>query len=189
MITKAEKRVLLPARSLWKPVLIATLLALLVLFAFGLRRDASFMPSARIGRLLPDFSLAALDGDATIKSASIVGTPHIINFWASWCGACREEHAVLVGLGERFAKDPSVRMLGINYRDTRANAGQFLKKMGAFPYPSALDPDARTGVDFGVFGLPETFFVDAGGIVRARHIGPLTPAAAETYLALIGAGR
>ena len=105
------------------------------------------------------------------------------------CGACREEHAVLVGLGERFAKDPSVRMLGINYRDTRANAGQFLKKMGAFPYPSAVDPDARTGVDFGVFGLPETFFIDAGGIVRARHIGPLTPTAAETYLALIGAGR
>jgi len=189
MMMGLEDRAPLPARAWWKPVLIAALLALLVLFAFGLQRDASFMPSARVGRLLPDFSLAALDGQSTIKSASIVGTPHIINFWASWCGACRDEHAVLVGLGERFANDPGVRLLGINHRDTRANAEQFLKKMGAFPYPSVVDPDARTGVDFGVFGLPETFFVDAGGIVRARHIGPLTPAAAETYLALIGVVR
>ena len=163
--------------------------ALLVLFACGLRRDASFMPSALVGRLVPDFELVALDGEGTITRASVFGKPHVINFWASWCGACREEHAVLIKLGERFSNDASVRILGINYRDTNNNAGQFLKRLGAFPYRSAVDPQARTGVDFGVFGLPETFFVDARGIVRARHIGPLTEAAAEKYLALIGVGR
>lgn len=167
-------------------MLIVALLALLVLFAFGLRRDASFMPSALVGRLLPDFSLPLLGGDDNVRRAGLLGKPHIINFWASWCGACRQEHAVLVKLGQRFADDTSVGMLGINYRDTKSNAETFLKKMGAFPYASGVDPEARTGVDFGVFGLPETFFVDAKGIVRARHIGPLTETAAEKYLAMIG---
>lgn len=173
----------------WKPVLIVALIALFVLFAVGLRRDSSFMPSALVGRLLPDFSLPLLEGDGTIKRAGVLGQPHIINFWASWCGACRAEHAVLVKLGQRFADGSRLRMLGINYRDTKGNADRFLSRMGAFPYASGMDSEARTGVDFGVFGLPETFFVDAKGIVRARHIGPLTEDAAEKYLALIGGDR
>lgn len=175
-----------PVWPWWKLALMTGVTALLVLFAFGLRRDASFMPSALEGRLVPDFELVALDGEGTITRASVLGKPHIINFWASWCGACREEHGVLVKLGKRFSDDAGVGMLGINYRDTKRNAEQFLKRLGPFPYQSAVDPQARTGVDFGVFGLPETFFVDASGIVRARHIGPLTEAAAERYLALIG---
>lgn len=189
MTVGVENRMLRSQWQWWKPVLMVALFALLVLFAFGLRRDSSFMPSALVGRLLPDFTLPLLEGGGTIKRAGVLGQPHIINFWASWCGACREEHAVLVKLGQRLADGSRVRMLGINYRDTKSNADRFLSRMGAFPYASGIDPEARTGVDFGVFGLPETFFVDAKGIVRARHIGPLTEAAAEKYLALIGGDR
>lgn len=189
MTASAEDRAIRAPWQWWKPLLIVVLLALLVLFAFGLRRDSSFMPSALVGRLVPDFSLAQLDGAGTVDRASIIGQPHIINFWASWCGACREEHPVLIKLGQRFAGSSKVRMLGINYRDTKSNADRFLDRMGVFPYASGMDTEARTGVDFGVFGLPETFFVDAKGIVRARHIGPLSEADAEKYLALIGGDR
>lgn len=170
----------------WKATLIGVLVSLLVLFAFGLRRDASFMPSALVGRTLPDFELATLGGGETIRTADIVGKPHVINFWASWCSACRAEHEVLVDLGRILGGEDKIRVIGINYRDSQENAERFLKELGAFPYPSAVDPKARTGVDFGVFGLPETFFVDASGRIRGRHIGPLTRPDAEKYIRLLG---
>jgi len=186
MTRTADGRLWRMAVQSWKFVLLAALSALVALFALGLGRDASFMPSALVGRMVPDFSLAALDGNRTITRADVLGTPHVINFWASWCGACREEHEVLIKLGKRYADADSVRLLGVNYRDTRANAERFLSQLGHFPYASVADPLARTGMDFGVFGLPETFFVDARGIVRARHIGPLDENSAAKYLALIG---
>ena len=169
----------------WKATLLGVLVGLLVLFAYGLKRDPSFMPSALVGRTLPTFELASLDGDGTIRTADIVGKPHVINFWASWCSACRAEHKVLVELGQILGRDDKIRIIGINYQDRQADAERFLNEFGAFPYPSALDPNARTGVDFGVFGLPETFFVDANGTVRARHIGPLTIPDAEKYIRLL----
>lgn len=186
MTTLTNKFFLKGSWQWWQPLLIGILVALLVLLAFGLRRDASSMPSALIGRIVPDFSLSTLDGNSPIHRADLFGKPAIINFWASWCGACRQEHAVLIKLGQRLTEHGDVRMLGINYKDTTTNAERFLKLMGAFPYPSVLDVDARTGIDFGVFGLPETYFVDARGVVRARHIGPLTEADAEKYLRIIG---
>lgn len=172
---------------LWKLALVAGVLSLLVLFGFGLRRDPDFMPSALVGRKLPEFTLPYIDGQSQLTSAGLIGKPTIVNFWASWCGACRDEHGVLLELGRRYGAEGNVRLLGINYRDTRENAGRFLERMGAFPYASVADQDARTGMDFGVFGLPETFFVDRTGIVRARHIGPLSIEAAEKYLAIIEA--
>ena len=171
--------------SWWKAVLLCFLVSLLVLFAFGLRRDSSFMPSALLGRSLPVFELATLSGGNTLRSTDLVGKPHIINFWASWCGACRTEHGVLVGLGKTLGVSGKVAMIGINYRDTKDAAEQFLKDRGAFPYPSGLDPDARTGIDFGVFGLPETFFIDAQGTIRARHIGALSKPDAERFLQML----
>lgn len=189
MTTTANGTLLhLVARS-WRIALLGGMVALLALFAVGLRRDASFMPSALVGRVVPDFALPALDGKSQISRQGLLGKPLVINFWASWCGACREEHSVLVKLGKRFAGTGRVRFLGINYKDTPDGAEQFMSRMGPFPYNSAVDAQARTGVDFGVFGLPETFFVDANGTVRARHIGPLDEAAAGKYLALIGGER
>ncbi len=169
----------------WKATLLGILVSLLVLLAFGLRRDPSFMPSALVGRTLPDFELATLGGEGTIRTADIIGKPHVINFWASWCSACRAEHEVLVDLGRILGGEDKIRILGINYQDTQESAERFLKERGAFPYPSAVDPNARTGVDFGVFGLPETFFVDASGTIRGRHIGPLSIPDAEKYIRLL----
>ncbi len=174
-----------PLFSWWKAALLSVLVSLLTLFAVGLRRDPTFMPSALIGRTLPDFELATLAGDKPIRGSELIGKPHVINFWASWCGACRAEHAVLVDLGTALGVADKVGMIGINYRDAKDAAARFLKERGAFPYPSALDPEARTGVDFGVFGLPETFFVDAHGVIIARHIGALTKPDAEKYLRLL----
>ncbi|MEQ1716910.1 MAG: redoxin family protein [Hyphomicrobium sp.] len=173
----------------WKAALLGVLISLLVLFAFGLRRDPTFMPSALVGRTLPGFELATLGEGKPIRSADFIGKPHVINFWASWCGACRTEHAVLVDLGRTLGVTNKVGVIGINYRDTKVAAERFLKERGAFPYPSALDPDARTGVDFGVFGLPETFFVDARGMIKARHIGALTKPDAEKYLRMLESGQ
>jgi len=169
----------------WKATLVGALVGLLVLLAFGLKRDPSFMPSALVGRTLPGFELATLGGGGTIRTADIVGKPHVINFWASWCSACRAEHEVLVDLGRILGNEEQIRIIGINYQDTQEGAERFLKELGAFPYPSAVDPNARTGVDFGVFGLPETFFVDASGTIRGRHIGPLTRPDAEKYIRLL----
>ncbi len=174
-----------PAFSWWKVALLSFLIALLVLFAFGLRRDSTFMPSALVGRTLPGFDLATLGTDKRILTADIIGKPHVINLWASWCGACRTEHAVLVDLGQTLSATNKIGILGINYRDSQDAAARFLAERGAFPYPSGLDPDARTGIDFGVFGLPETFFVDARGIIKARHIGALTKADAQNYLRML----
>lgn len=185
-VTEAPTQTERPWRTWWwKATLLGVLAVLLVLFAFGLKRDPSFMPSALVGRTLPNFELATLGGEGVIRSADIIGKPHVINFWASWCGACRTEHEVLVDLGRILGSKGDIRIIGINYRDTRENAERFLKELGAFPYPSAVDPKARTGVDFGVFGLPETFFVDASGTIRARHIGPLSIPDAEKYLRLL----
>ncbi len=109
----------------WKATLLGVLVGLLVLFAYGLKRDPSFMPSALVGRTLPTFELASLDGDGTIRTADIVGRPHVINFWASWCSACRAEHKVLVELGQILGRDDKIRIIGINYQDRQADAEQF----------------------------------------------------------------
>lgn len=185
-MTAAANKLQHVASQFWKVALLGGMLALLTLFAFGLKRDASFMPSALVGRTVPNFSLQSLDGKSLIKSQDLLGKPLVINFWASWCGACRQEHSALVKLGHRYEGADRVRLLGINYKDTTENAEQYLRRLGPFPYDSAVDQFARTGVDFGVFGLPETFFIDAKGIVRARHIGPLDEAQSVGYLALIG---
>jgi len=173
----------------WKPLLLIATVGLLGLFALGLGRDPTFMPSALVGRAVPEFELATLSAAGKTRSGDLAGNPLIINFWASWCGACRSEHDTLLKLGRELQGAGQVRILGINHRDTGSNAERFLSSLGAFPYPSAIDADGRTGVDFGVFGLPETFFVDATGIVRARHIGPLNERDVSRYLAVIGVER
>ena len=172
-------------RGWWKPLLLGLLASLMILFGLSLGRDSSVLPSALVGKPAPSFALARLGGGEAVRLDTQGGKPTIVNFWASWCGACRAEHDVLVDLGSVAASE-GVRLIGVNYRDTATNAAKFLDDRGAFPFPSGVDPDGRTGIDFGVYGLPETFFIAADGRVMARHVGPLTHADAAGYLRKLG---
>jgi len=154
-----------------------------VLFA-GLGRDPAEIPSPLIGKPMPAFSGPSLDGQ-TLSSTTLAGTPMIVNFWASWCiPACVDEHPVLMEAAARYADE--VQLVGILYDDTLVDALDFLVRYGDGGWPHLIDESGAVALAFGVLGPPETFFVDANGIVRAKHYGPLTEATMAHNLALIG---
>ena len=153
-----------------------------VLFT-GLGRDPSEIASPLIGQPLPSFSASTMDGK-TLATADLAGRPAIINFWASWCiPACVEEHPVLM---DTAAAHPEVQLVGVLYQDTTTDALAFLARYGDGGWPHLVDPDGAIALDFGVTAPPETYFVDANGIVRAKHYGPLTAEAMAGYLELLG---
>ena len=145
----------------------------------GLKLDPREVPSPLIGKPAPDFALTRLDDPAkTIRRADMIGKVWILNVWASWCVACRQEHPLLV----EFAKTKNVPLYGLNYKDQRAEGQGWLQQFGN-PYDASLfDNDGRVGIDFGVYGVPETFVVDGGGVIRMKHIGPLTPEVLATKI-------
>jgi cytochrome c biogenesis protein CcmG, thiol:disulfide interchange protein DsbE len=141
-------------------------------------RNPAEVPSALINKPVPAFSLAPLEGLLTegkpvpgFSNEDLKGRVTVVNVWASWCAPCRQEHPLLVDL----AKDPSVRVVGINQRDNPDNARRFLGTLGN-PYSAVgVDPNGRASIDWGVYGVPETFIVGPDGTIRHKHIGPLTP--------------
>jgi cytochrome c biogenesis protein CcmG/thiol:disulfide interchange protein DsbE len=150
----------------------------------GLGRDPSEIPSPLIGKPMPAFDLVALDG-SDISSADLAGRPMVVNFWASWCiPACVDEHPVLLDTQAQLGDE--VQLVGILYHDQPADAREFLVRYGDGGWPNGDDSSGAVPRAFGVLGPPETFFVDADGIVRAKHYGPLTEADMATNLALIG---
>lgn len=154
-----------------------------VLFT-GLGRDPSEIPSPLVGKPMPAFSLPALDGQM-LDSSQLAGTPTVINFWASWCiPQCVEEHPVLMDLAARYGDE--VQLVGILFDNEPQDALQFLVRYGDGGWPQLDDDSGSVALAFGVLAPPETFFVDAEGIVRAKHYGPLTEAAMARNLALIG---
>lgn len=170
-------------RARW---LLIPLLALPIgwILFIGLGRDPSEIPSPLIGQPMPSFALDTLDG-GTFSSADVAGQPTVINFWASWCKpACVEEHPVLLDAQDRYGDQ--VRLVGVLYDDNPADALEFLVTYGDGGWPQTDDGDGAVALAYGVLGPPETFFVDADGIVRAKHYGPLTDAALQDYLAQIG---
>ena len=145
---------------------------LAIFLGAGLKLDPREVPSPLIGKPAPDFKLTRLDdASTTITRADMLGKVWILNVWASWCVACREEHPLLVD----FARRKLVPVYGLNYKDVRADGLLWLSRMGD-PYDASLfDADGRVGIDYGVYGVPETFVIDRQGVVRFKHIGPLTP--------------
>lgn len=145
---------------------------LAIFLAVGLNRNPREVPSPLIGKPAPTFALATLhEPQRTLTTQDLRGRAWMLNVWASWCVACREEHPLLVA----FAKTKSVPLYGLNYKDQRDAGIRWLNALGN-PYDASLfDADGRLGLDFGVYGVPETFIVDAQGIIRFKHIGPLTP--------------
>ena len=138
--------------------------------------NPSELPSAMIDKPAPDFTLPALlDDKPGLARADLGGKPMLVNFFASWCVPCRAEHATLSG----FAASGRVPVVGIAYKDKLAESKRFLAELGD-PYERiGVDADGRTAIDFGVYGVPETYIVDAAGKIRFRWVGPLTPEALE----------
>ncbi len=160
------------------PGILFLMLAGLFLFQLVQGRNPAEVPSVLINKPVPAFSLAPLEG-LTAGGKPVPGFSHedlkgrvtVVNVWASWCGPCRQEHPLLVDL----AGDPSVRLVGINQRDNPDNARRFLGTLGN-PYAAVgVDPNGRASIDWGVYGVPETFIVGPDGTIRHKHIGPLTP--------------
>jgi cytochrome c biogenesis protein CcmG/thiol:disulfide interchange protein DsbE len=169
------------ARWLLLPVLAIPLAW--ILFT-GLGRDPSEIPSPLVGEPMPAFELVTLDG-TVFASSSLAGRPAVINFWASWCiPQCVVEHPVLLDTAERHADD--VQIVGILYNNDPADARAFLVRYGDGGWPNVDDATGAVALDFGVLAPPETFFVDAAGIVRSKHYGPLTDADMAAGLELIG---
>jgi cytochrome c biogenesis protein CcmG, thiol:disulfide interchange protein DsbE len=135
-------------------------------------RDPHELPSAMIDRPAPRFALAGLDGSAGLDRQELgAGNVAIVNFFASWCVPCRLEQPLLMGLGKELA----VPLYGIAWEDKADDAAQYLKELGD-PYNSVgLDESGRVGINFGVYGVPETYVVDKEGRIRLRVVGPLTP--------------
>jgi cytochrome c biogenesis protein CcmG/thiol:disulfide interchange protein DsbE len=170
----------------WRRAAIATAAAvpLVALFAYGMTRDPREIPSPLPGRAAPDFALEVIragdepatgglqPGD-TLRSSELRGQVVVLNFWASWCLACRDEHEVLSAAARTYA-DRGVRFVGVLYNDRPAAGLEWIAQMGGQSYPAVLDPRSRTAIDFGLYGVPETFIIGPDGVVAYKHIGPVT---------------
>ncbi|WP_074221533.1 DsbE family thiol:disulfide interchange protein [Rhodovulum sp. ES.010] len=154
-------------------------IGLAALFFFGMQgsSDRDRLPSTLIGKPAPALELEPLEGSVFGDAALRAGGVTLVNFWASWCGPCRDEHPVL----ETLAED-GVTIYGVNYKDKPRNALRFLDDLGN-PYAAiAADREGRAAIEWGVYGVPETFVVDGEGRVVLRHPGPLTEQVVETTL-------
>ena len=158
------------SRRLYTLVPVLLLIAGLTgLFAFGLSRDPTLIRSALIGRPAPGFALQTLDGDRTVRLSDLRGQVVVVNFWASWCAACREEHPNFIAAWTRY-QDQGVVILGVMFQDSPSAARDFMKQEGG-DWPILVDPGERTALAYGVYGVPETFFIGKNGTVAYKQVG------------------
>ena len=174
----------------WVFVPLALFLGMAVFLAVGLTRNPQEIPSPLIGQPAPAFRLSVVGGPGVFGAEQFKGQLTLVNLWATWCAGCKEEHPILMAL----ARQPGLQMVGINYKELQASelSGQdplspeavqkatarsqaWLQKQGQAFGVNLLDLDGRVGMDFGVYGLPETYLVDRQGVVRFKHAGALTP--------------
>lgn len=151
---------------------IAVCAALVLVLKAGFGRDPHAVPFLLSGKPAPAFTLRALDSGQPVSLAQFRGRPVVINFWASWCGPCRQEHPVLDWGARTFGSQ--AQFLGIVFEDTEENALGVLQEQGA-TFPQLIDPRSRVSVDYGVSGVPETYFITADGVILGKHVGPIDP--------------
>jgi cytochrome c biogenesis protein CcmG/thiol:disulfide interchange protein DsbE len=158
-------------RNRWAAVaaVLAGVILLTALFAFGLRRDPTALDDVLVGRQAPRFDLPTLAGSGTVDLDDLRGQLVVVNFWASWCVPCRQEHSALDAAWDRY-RDRGVVVVGILYNDRPANGMAFVEELGG-DWPVVDDPDSGTALAYGVYGVPETFFIAPDGRVAFRHIG------------------
>lgn len=142
-------------------------------------KDTSAIPSPLIGKMAPEFALPVLDEpDRIITRDDLLGEPYLLNVWGSWCPACRDEHPVITDLAE----SGRIRVIGYDYKDEADDARRWLQQFGN-PYALVIaDVEGRAALDWGIYGAPETFLVDAEGFIRWKFVGPLTPEVVQTQL-------
>lgn len=142
------------------------------LLGFGLTREPGNVRSPLLGRPAPEFTLRTLDGEETISLSDLRGRVVVINFWASWCLECKIEHPHLEAAWSRF-RDRGVVFLGIPFQDLPAKSREYAEATGG-GWPMLEDPGSRTGIAYGVFGVPETYFIGPDGRIASKHVGPVT---------------
>ncbi len=170
---------------------------LVVFLAVGLKRDPREIPSPLVGKPAPAFTLPTLSGDKPFSPADLKGQVWLFNVWATWCVACREEHPLLV----EFSKTQRIPIVGLSYKEIQAadqangplseeaklalareRSQRFLQRQGD-PYKlSVMDLDGRVGIDYGVYGVPETYVIDQAGVIRYKQVGPVTPELLQTTI-------
>lgn len=144
-------------------------LPLVALFAVSFGNDPHAVRSPLVGRQAPPFSLVDVDGRETISLASLRGKPAVVNFWATWCQPCKVEHPVLQMASKRY---PDVQFLGVIYQDEATKASAYLKRAGS-AFPTLVDDTGRVAIDYGVSGVPETYFIDENGVITYKQVGPV----------------
>ena len=162
---------------------------LVIFLALGLNRDPREIPSPLIGKPAPAFSLVTLESDASFSPQQMMGKVWMLNVWATWCVACREEHPILVA----FAEKNQIPIVGLSYKEiqpqdpaakqsdeiklqvARERSAVWLKRHGNPYTTSVMDLDGRVGIQYGVYGVPETYVIDQQGVIRFKHVGAVTP--------------
>lgn len=156
---------------------LAGFILLVALLAVGLKLDPREVPSPLVGKPAPEFSLPLLhDASQTLTQKDLLGKVWLFNVWASWCPSCREEHPVLV----EYSRTPdAIPIIGLNWKDKREDGLRWLARFGNPYQASVYDADGRVGINYGVYGAPETYLIDKAGVIRYKKIGVVTPEVLE----------
>ena len=176
----------------WKRAGIAMLatIPIIALFAFGFTRNPGEIPSPLPGNPAPGFDLAVFaPGEAplarsigdTLRLSDQAGKVVVVNFWASWCLACRDEHVALSETAREYADRPT-QFVGVLYNDRPAAGIRWIAQMGGQSYPSVTDRDSRTAIDYGLYGVPETFIIDPRGRIAYKHLGPISESVLRQWI-------